>query len=127
MTSSVLGIGGVFLFADDLKTLVDWYAHHLGLTFACYAEGQCYGLEFPYTDPDGRPAHTVFSLNKAAEPLGPGRRQATINWRVADLDGFLAGLEAAGVAIEKREDYDFGRFAWVTDPEGNRLELYQMA
>ena len=124
MSTPVRGIGGVFLSANDPQALVAWYSRHLGLVFDCYSEGQCYGLEFPYTDPDGKPGHTIFSLNKPKEPLGPGRGQATVNWRVADLDAFLAEREADGVVVEKREDYDYGRFAWITDPEGNRLELY---
>ena len=126
MSTPVRGIGGVFLSANDPKALVAWYSKHLGLEFDTYSEGQCYGRVFDYTDPDGQPAHTVFSLNKPKEPLAPGRAQATVNWRVADLDAFVAELEADGVVVEKREDYDYGRFAWITDPEGNRLELYQM-
>jgi predicted enzyme related to lactoylglutathione lyase len=45
--------------------------------------------------------------------------------RVADLDRLLAQLNAAGIAVEQREDYDYGRFAWIRDPENNRIELYQ--
>ena len=123
---AIRGIGGVFLNANDPLALVAWYGRHLGLDFQCYAEGQCYGLEFNYSDPDGAAAHTVFSINLVKEPLPNPRREVVVNWRVADLDAFVAGLEAAGIVVEKSEDFSYGRFAWITDPEGNRLELYQM-
>jgi len=56
----------------------------------------------------------------------PAERHAVeINYRVADIERFLAQLTAAGIAVEKREDYDYGRFAWIRDPENNRIELYQ--
>lgn len=122
---SVLGLGGVFLYANDPVALKDWYAEHLGLAFTCWGEGTCYGLEFQYTEPDGHKAHTVFSISKAPEPLPSPRRECLLNWRVVDLEVFLAKLEAQGMTAEKREDYEYGRFAWITDPEGNRLELYQ--
>ena len=48
-----------------------------------------------------------------------------VNYRVADLDLMLDQLRRAGIAIEKVEDHDYGRFAWITDPEGNRIELWQ--
>lgn len=121
----VKGIGGVFLSAEDPKALSEWYARHFGLVFNEWEPGACYGFDFRYTDPDGTAAHTVFSFNKAKGPLGPGRPEAVVNWRVADLDAFCAQLEAGGVSVESREDFEYGRFAWITDPEGHRVELYE--
>ena len=55
-----------------------------------------------------------------------GPQQAMVNYRVDDLDALLTQLSTAGVTIDpKREDSDYGRFAWITDPEGNRIELWQ--
>lgn len=122
--SGVLGISGVFLMADDPAALRDWYARHLGLALMEWTPGRCYGLNFEHQLPDGRASHTVFSIQKAPQPLGEGPRSCTVNWRVEDLDAFLAGLD--GVPVDKREDGEYGRFAWITDPEGNRLELYQL-
>jgi catechol 2,3-dioxygenase-like lactoylglutathione lyase family enzyme len=121
----VKGLGGVFLYAEDPQALSQWYSEHFGLSFAEWEPGTCYGLEFFYTDPDGRKAHTLFSLMKAKAPLGEGRPECMVNWRVEDLDAFCAGLEAAGIPVEPREDYGYGRFAWTRDPEGHRIELYQ--
>lgn len=123
--AKVLGISGVFLFANDPAALQRWYADHLGLEMACWGEGTCYGTDLLHTLPDGQKSHTVFSIQKAKEPLSGPRREAMVNWRVADLDACLAGLAAAGITPEKREDSEYGCFAWIQDPEGNRLELYQ--
>jgi catechol 2,3-dioxygenase-like lactoylglutathione lyase family enzyme len=128
MTSSngiVRGLGGVFLYANDPAALADWYAAHLGLSFACWGEGACYGLEFRVMEPGGKEAPIIFSIQKAKAPLAEGRRETMLNWRVDDLEAFLARIQAAGIPIEKQEDCEYGRFAWITDPEGHRLELYQ--
>ena len=123
--AKVLGISGVFLFANDPVALKDWYGRHLGLDLKCFGEGTCYGIDLLHTLPDGRRSHTVFSIMKAKEKLKGNRKECMVNWRVEDLDDFLVGLAAAGVGYEKREDYEYGRFAWIKDPEGNPLELYQ--
>jgi catechol 2,3-dioxygenase-like lactoylglutathione lyase family enzyme len=122
---SVKGLGGVFIYAEDPKSLSEWYARHFGLEFNEWEPGACYGLEFHATDPDGTQAHTVFSFMKAKGPLAEGRPESMVNWRVADLEAFCARLEAAGVTVEKQENCEYGHFAWIHDPEGHRVELYQ--
>lgn len=120
----VPGIGGVFIFANDPAGLRDWYICHFGFEFADWGSDN-YGFDFLFTDPDGTQGQTVFSIMKAKEPLEPGLRGYRLNWRVANLDAFLAKLQAAGITIEKREDSEYGKFAWIKDPEGNKLELYE--
>ncbi|MFL5601261.1 MAG: VOC family protein, partial [Gemmatimonadaceae bacterium] len=68
---------------------------------------------------------TVFSISQSRTTLPAERLESTINYRVRDLEGLLTQLKADGIAIEKTEDADYGRFAWIKDPEGNRIELYQ--
>ena len=123
----VTGIGGVFLKARDPKALSAWYAQHLGIQLSEYG-----GANLLWTDEvPPTTGMTVWSLFPADTPyFGPGNsegpQQAMINYRVDDLDALLAQLTSAGVTIDpKREDYDFGRFAWIVDPEGNRIELWQ--
>jgi len=125
MSRGVRGLGGVFLYAEDPASLAGWYAHHFGLSFNEWEPGRCFGLDFQYTDPDGAKGHTVFSIMKAKGPLGEGRPECMVNWRVADLEAFCAALEAEGVSVESREDSEYGRFAWIRDLEGRRVELYQ--
>ena len=129
--SRVVGIGGVFLKANDPARLAEWYAKHFGLTFQSSSgecgTGQNFWLEFVYRDdPDrAKQATVVFAIQSAVSRLPAERHAVEINYRVTDLDGLLSQLTAAGIAIEKREEYDYGRFAWLRDLENNRIELYQ--
>ncbi len=123
----VTGIGGVFLRSNDPKALSAWYAKHLGIELNDWG-----GASFLWTDEipltTGTTAWSLFPED--TKYFGPGNekgpQQAMINYRVDDLDALLSQLAAAGVTIDpKREDADYGRFAWITDPEGNRIELWQ--
>jgi predicted enzyme related to lactoylglutathione lyase len=121
MATNVLGVGGIFLRASDPKALYEWYEKHFGLV----RQNGCFMFEDDMR-PETKRGSLVLSFfakdNKYFDPAQP----AMLNLRVADLDATLAALTAAGVTVDpKRDDYDFGRFAWITDPEGNRVELWQ--
>jgi predicted enzyme related to lactoylglutathione lyase len=115
----VTGIGGVFFKAQNPERLYAWYEKHLGLQGK---PGE--GVVF-HTPAEG--GITVFSIFPCDTTyFQPGRPDFMINFRVEDLDGLLADLRAEGVEIDpKREDFEYGRFAWIMDPEGNRIELWQ--
>jgi len=124
---AVDGIGGVFLYANDAKALSNWYAHHFGMRIETYEDGKVYGTEFKYRrlSDSSKIDSTVFSISQSKTPLPAERHECVVNYRVRDLVAFLAQLRADGIEVEKTEDYDYGRFAWIRDPEGNRIELYQ--
>ena len=114
----VLGIGGHFLRAKDPAALSAWYRERLGLD----------------TDENGlwrqEPGPTVFAaFDSDTDYFGSRAQQVMLNFRVRDLDAMLAQLRAQGtdVAGETQEMDGVGRFGWVTDPEGNRIELWQPA
>jgi predicted enzyme related to lactoylglutathione lyase len=109
----VTGIGGVFIKADDAPALRDWYRDRLGIDVDPNYGGAMFG----------ETAWTIFPATSKyfAKPW-------MINYRVSDLDAMLEQLRAAGVAVDpKVDDNEFGRFGWATDPEGNRIELWQPA
>jgi len=115
--ASITGFGGVFLRANDPKALYSWYEQHIGLV---KSEGS-----FAFPPPTQHP-HVVFSFFKQEDAYFPPAQKAMINLQVDDLDGVLDRLIAEGVTVDpKRESYDFGKFGWFTDPEGNRVELWQ--
>jgi len=124
---SVEGVGGVFIYANDAKALSNWYAHHFGLTLETYEDGKVYGTEFKYRrlGDSSQVDSTVFSISQSKDPLPAERRECMVNYRVRDLQAFLDQLKTDGIAIERTEDFDYGRFAWIRDPEGNRIEIYQ--
>lgn len=124
---SVDGIGGVFLYANDAQALSNWYSHHFGIKLETYEANKVFGTEFKYRrlGDSSRVDSTVFSISNSKTALPPERRECVINYRVRDLPRFLDQLRTDGIAIEKTEDFDYGRFAWIKDPEGNRIELYQ--
>ena len=114
---SVTGLGGVFLRANDPKALYAWYEQHLGLAKVDGA----YAFPLPTQHPQ-----LLFCLFKHEDAYFPPAQKAMLNLQVDDLDGLLDRLTAAGVAVDpKRDSYDFGKFGWLTDPEGNRVELWQ--
>ena len=114
----VTGIGGVFLRARDPAALGAWYREALGL------EADENGLWQPEAGP------TVFAtFESGTDYFGSPDQQTMLNFRVRDLDAMLAQLRAKGadVAEETQDMEGVGRFGWVTDPEGNRIELWQAA
>ena len=119
----VTGIGGVFLKARDPKALEAWYAEHLGVKLAPYG-----GVTFEWSDevPAGTGSTTWSLFKEDSGHFGSPEQRCMVNYRVDDMDGLLAKLAAAGVWIDpKRDDASYGRFAWIKDLEGNRVELWQ--
>jgi len=118
----VTGIGGIFFKSDDPAKLCRWYQKHLGIQ----AEPP-HGTMFEWKQNDGRPGGTAWSIfPRDTKYFDPSRVPFMVNYRVDDLDALLEALRAEGVWIDpKREDSDYGRFAWIMDPDGNRIELWE--
>ncbi len=111
------GIGGAFLRANDPEALYAWYEKHLGL------KRQHGSWMFEAEDQRGP---VVVSFFKRGSDYFPTSQPAMLNFQVDDVDALLDALIAAGVEVDpKREKHEYGSFGWFTDPEGNRVELWQ--
>lgn len=117
----VTGVGGVFFKARDPKALAAWYREVLGI------DVQSWGGAALKTDAPGHPPAVAWSAFPATTKyFEPSTSPFMINYSVDDMDALARRLEAKGVAILKRVDDDAnGRFAWILDPEGNKLELWE--
>lgn len=118
----VTGVGGVFLKSKDPKALMQWYVDHLGVAKTAWG-----GVAFEWSDevPKGT-GTTAWATFPEDTNFGDGPQTAMINYRVDDLDALLAELQAKGVWIDpKRDDEGFGKFAWIKDCDGNRVELWE--
>jgi predicted enzyme related to lactoylglutathione lyase len=117
----VTGIGGVFFKAKDPDKLREWYRQHLGI------ESEKWGFAFQWSDDPqkdgGVTAWNIFP--DSTKYFDPSTQPFMINFRVANLEELVTTLRVEGVDVPKTDDSDFGKFAWVMDPEGNRVELWK--
>jgi len=120
----VTGIGGIFIKARDPDALRAWYRRHLGFDVQGWG-----GVTFPWHTPE-RPSSngaTVWSVFPSSSTyFAPSAAPFMVNYRVEDLHVLLALLRAEGCDVDaKTEESEFGKFGWVTDPEGNRVEPWE--
>ena len=110
----VTGIGGIFFKSDDPEKLYQWYETHLGIK-----------REHGYVSFE-EPGLTTWSVFKrSSDYFDPSPAPFMINYRVDDLDALLEVLRADGVEIDPKRDESFGKFAWIYDPDGNKIELWE--
>jgi predicted enzyme related to lactoylglutathione lyase len=116
----VLGIGGVFFKARDPQALAAWYREHLGVPVEA---NQTHGA-FTSSAAGEQTVWSAFPVDTGY--FGPNSGSCMLNYRVRNLDAMLAQLRAAGAKVDDRvEAYEYGRFGWASDPEGNRIELWE--
>lgn len=120
----VTGVGGVFFKSGDPRKLMQWYRKHLGIEADAYG-----GWSFQWRE-KRRPQRigvTVWSpFEKATDYFDPSEQPYMFNFRVADLKSLLAQLRREGVhVIDKVEEFPYGKFGWIIDPEGRKIELWE--
>ncbi|MEO0899437.1 MAG: VOC family protein [Bacteroidota bacterium] len=123
MSKKVTGIGGIFFKADDPDGMKAWYNKHLGIP------SDRYGALFSW-HPKGQPDHLAFTnwsiMSKDTDHTEPSKSSFMINYRVENLEELLIELEKEGVEIiGQPQSYEYGKFAWIMDPEGNKIELWE--
>ncbi len=120
----VTGIGGIFIKSADTARLRAWYQKHLGINVENWG-----GSAFSWKDagnPEGV-GTTVWNVFEATSNyFAPSQAPFMVNYRVANLVALLAALRAEGCQVEgDGEQTDYGRFGWVIDPDGNKVELWE--
>lgn len=118
--AKAIGIGGIFFKAQDPKALAAWYGKHLGLEITDFGGAM-------FAEDAKRPGCTLWSPFKSdTKYFEPSTNPYMINFRVDDLHALLAQLREAGVQVDdKVDESSFGRFGWIMDPDGNRVELWE--
>jgi predicted enzyme related to lactoylglutathione lyase len=120
----VTGIGGIFFSAHDPVALRAWYQQHLGIDVQAWG-----GTAFAWADASGHPTKgtTAWSIGAAdGAHFAPSKASFMVNYRVEDLAAVLQSLRDEGCKVlEKTDDSEYGKFGWVMDPEGNKVELWQ--
>lgn len=122
--AKVTGIGGVFIQSKGAgKDLSAWYVKHLGLTLEDYG---CAILQWNEDTAEDGGATVWHTADSDSEWFSPSKSSFMINYRVDDLDELLLQLTAAGIDIQQGPEYhENGGFAWIMDPEGNKVELWE--
>ena len=120
----VTGVGGIFFTAKDPVALRAWYRRHLGIDVQAWG-----GASFAWADDAGDPAKgsTTWSIGAAdRNPFAPGTSAFMVNYRVDDLARLLQALRDEGCdVLDETDDSQYGKFGWVMDPEGNKVELWE--
>ncbi|PXV53266.1 hypothetical protein SAMN04487785_11866 [Dyella jiangningensis] len=117
----VTGVGGIFFKAKDPKALAAWYRDVLGLPVEAWG-----GAALHYDAPKHPPVLAWNAFPATTKYFAPSESGLMINYAVDDMDALLARLKAKNVTVIKRDDKDpNGRFAWILDPEGNKVELWE--
>ncbi|HJU40580.1 MAG TPA: VOC family protein [Tahibacter sp.] len=120
----VTGIGGIFFKARDAAALHAWYKRHLGIDVQPWG-----GAAFTWSDDDGKPVGgtTIWSVGPDSTPhFEPGTASFMINYRVADVHALIAALREEGCnVLDNIDESEYGKFGWVIDPEGNKVELWE--
>jgi catechol 2,3-dioxygenase-like lactoylglutathione lyase family enzyme len=118
----ITGVGGIFFRSPDPKALGRWYHDVLGIDVANWG-----GATLDYDAPGHPPCVVWCPFQADTSHFAPSSREFMINFGVDDLDGLLAQVEARGVKVLGRDDDSDpnGRFAWIMDPDGTKIELWQ--
>jgi predicted enzyme related to lactoylglutathione lyase len=120
----VTGIGGIFIKSANTGKLRDWYQKHLGIPIEPWG-----GCGFRWSGPDnpGGQGTTVWNIFEATSGyFNPSQATFMVNYRVDKLHPLLAALRAEGCQVdEKVEESEYGKFGWVVDPDGNKIELWE--
>lgn len=121
--SKVTGVGGIFFKSGNPDKIKKWYADHLGFNT------DEYGVMFKFRKDEDlhQPGYLQWSpFNNDTDYFKPSKKEFMINYRVENIDGLIAGLKEKGVElIGEVQSFEYGKFAHIMDPDGNKIELWE--
>ncbi|MFC5047546.1 VOC family protein [Aquimarina hainanensis] len=122
-TPKVTGIGGIFFRSENPKKIREWYGEHLGLAVNNYGSS----FEFRNANHPENINYLQWSpFDKKTEYFNPSKKEFMINYRVQNIEGLVAKLKEKGVIIvDEIEEFEYGKFVHIMDPEGNKIELWE--
>jgi len=125
--TAIKSIGGVSIFSASPRSLAEWYAEHLGLRAEKDPSNGSYYCDFYLPDSENPelPRRTVWTLLEADEQAAPQTSGFVLSYVVENLREVTKCLPSAGIEIEKVKEHAYGRSAWIRDPEGRRIELWE--
>ncbi|WP_136667592.1 VOC family protein [Flavobacterium sp. H122] len=117
----VTGIGGLFFKTKNPSIINEWYGKHLGLP------ANDYGASFEWKDKNGNDCSTQWSpFKEDSDYFAPSEKPFMVNFRVENLEELLKVLAEEGVTIVgEMQTYEYGKFGWILDPDGNKIELWE--
>ncbi|MEO2267267.1 VOC family protein [Pseudoalteromonas pernae] len=116
--AKITGLGGVFYVVSDVEATKKWYREKLGI------DGD-YGPQLSWTEEQGDNPYSLISYFKDNQYLKPSEHNFMINLRVDDLAGFIELITSRGVEVLDSVDEGYGKFAWILDPNGVKIELWE--
>ena len=121
MKKRVTGIGGIFFKTKDPIATKDWYSKHLDFNT------DQWGSTFWWKDKEGNDCSTQWSpMKEDTDYYEPSKKPFMVNYRVENLEELLEELRKEGVEIVgKMQSFDYGKFGWIMDPDGNKIELWE--
>lgn len=120
----VTGLGGIFFKCNDAKAVAAWYQKHLGINLTWGTSGM---FEWRDVDnPEQKGTSVWATFEKETKYFDPGKKEFMVNYRVENLKELLEELKKEGVeVVGDMQEYDYGKFGWIMDPEGNKIELWE--
>ena len=123
MKKRVTGIGGIFFKCENKEAMREWYDQHLGI------QTESWGGQFEWRDHDNPEVRCVTAwspFEMESKHFGPSTKEYMFNYRVENLVELMAALKEEGVQIiGEIEEYEYGKFGWIMDPEGRKIELWE--
>ena len=119
----VTGIGGIFFKCQNPKSMKDWYTKHLGFNTDDYGTS----FEWRQADDANKKGFSVWSpFDANTKYFEPSDKEFMVNYRVENLEWLLEELQKEGVKVlDEIECLEYGKFAHIIDPEGNKIQLWE--